>query len=244
MNYPFIPIDTVTEGMIGDFPTLSATNKLNKDQMYSWAVECLRLVRVNTYSPHTVYLMVKNFNAPFPKNFYILDSLVYCQSEASLLTRTIGPTQEEIATHCRPASIMRPSIHTGNMHLFANGNVIPNVPHNALSYTLRFPPGIIKTSFRDGIVQCNFFALLLDERGKVLMQDEENLVQCVQNYIKIKVFQESFLLGETAEYIWREIKDGYENSLLNAQNAALELDQSEMDYLIEQQNARYLMFNL
>lgn len=244
MKYPLIPIKKVIDGVPGGLPRMSAMNMIDEDQLYQWAVECIRMISTTAYTPRTVYLRIKNTSCALPKEMYLCQYVVLCSHDPEFVRRTIWFTQEELKTVCVPMGILRPSDSIATMVLHVSDFRVPGIPVGNMSYMLRRPPGIIKTSFKEGIVQFNYLAFPLDEDGNICMADEEYHAQAVDTYCKIKLIEESYLMGQVNQNVWDTFNNRFDDYLTNARNNAMALSEEEMHHFILQQNQRYSMFNL
>lgn len=244
MKYPLIPIKQIVDAIPGDLPKMNAMNMLDIDQLYSWAVAAIRKIKVSAHFPATSYIRIKDNNAKLPHGFKLCRYVTLVGLDDVFARTTINFTQEQYAAVCLPMGILRPSDSTDNMNLHVGMQAIPGVPVNNMSYLLRVPPGIIRTSFKCGVVQMNFNRLPVDEEGNICMLDEESHVEAVDKYCRIKLLEENYMMGKLSQNIWDDYNGRFEDALTDARNAVYELSEEEMHYMILQQNKRYSMFNL
>lgn len=244
MNFPFISISDATGSLYSDLPKMAASNRLSEASMYQWAIECLRLIQISTYIPFTVYLNVEKFNSKLPKGFYLAEDIFLCEPVSAMAVETVGFTMEDYKRYWKPTALLRPAKTPGNVGFVNNDHISPGVSPSDLSYFIRATAGLIRFSFKKGVIKMNYQSLPMGLDGNIVMQDEENHIQAVQFYIKAKLFEEDYYLQKTPRYVFEDIKNQRDTYIEKAQSMALALDQADMNYLIEQQNNRYRQFQL
>lgn len=242
MKFPYISTYPLIVEAFSDVKTLVKTLSFTEQDAYGWAVDAAREIGGFNYDRDTVYLNVKNHSCIIPKDFYLIESLFLCSRVNSSIPAT-PPVSPNYLTpqYWIASSILRPA-DVGSLK-FCNRNCLrSDIPKEAQSYTIKVPPGVIKTSFKDGVIQMNYLKLPLDKDGIVMVQDEINTLKCIKAYIKRQLLAEKWYMQELRGDVWADINNEYDTYLVLAQQLQKSFDPSETAFRAAEQDNKYRIF--
>lgn len=215
MKFPFISIEPLIDQVKSELKTMNQQGNISADDCYMWAVDVAREIAIGEdgLDETTSFIRIKNRAGHVPKNFYVAKEIWRC-SHRELTNynhiNSIGATQEFFGWE--RTNIMRPGDSQTLRYChrsFAN----PGISPSDQSYIIRVPPGTIRTSFDHGVIQLVYYHLRTDDEGLILIPDEIHTKKAIINYIKYKLFEEKFYLGEVNATIYQLLKEQYEDEL-------------------------------
>lgn len=243
MKYPYISSYPLIVEAFSDVRKLVKTLSYTEQDAYTWAIEAARQIGGNNYDKDTAYLAINRHSCGIPRNFYLVNSVWLC---------SLNPSVVHAETPVRPSplkpeywiktSIMRPA-DTATLRMCNRGCINPEVNTAAQNYTIKVPPGVMRTSFPSGTVCLEYLAIPMDAEGIVLVQDEVNTGLCIKAYIKRMLLQERWLMGELRRDVWESINDEFEDYLRLAQQQQKGPDPSKTALKAAEQDARYRRFD-
>lgn len=244
MKFPLITVKAVVDDIPSEFSKMSSMNKLSEGLMYHHAVECLRLIGVNTYAQSTAYLDIKGFHGHLPKSFYMAEDIWLCERIGDKKVNLVGNTLEEADRLYKRLSIIRPAKNAGDMRRIVKEYSVPAVSDQDLSYILRFPASIIRVSLRECVIQLNYLSLPYDDEGEIMMQDEEHHIQAVKFYVKMKLLEEDFYMQKVNINVWNDVNSKSEYYMGRAREYAKADSPADVQYFVQQMIHRYRQFKL
>lgn len=242
MKYPYISLDPIISEVQAQLRTMFKMGKLDTDDCYQYAVQCLRKIGSHQYDTVEEIKELKNHRLTLDnKGFHSfeevrllegcndIESIVHYQHKTYTKGIPLKPVDSLSVTYC----------NSQYMH------TISDMRHsNYIGFTFRAPPGVLQCDLRDGLLFMKYSALKRDEEGNYMVQNEENSIDAIKNFIKMQALEEDYLLQKIPRYLYVDIQASFENSLSMAQSALLEMGPTEIYHLVEKDKRKFNKFNL
>lgn len=244
MKFPFTSVEDLIDQVKSELKTFNQQGNISTDDCYMWAVDIARELAIGEdgLDNETVFLTIRNRSGKLPLDFYLAKEIWLCKpAELTYSTRTLGPTEEVI--DWKKTSLLRPG-DSQTMRLCAKDFYNPGISPNDHSYTMRVPPGVIRTSFQNGVVQLTYYRTRVDDNGVVMIPDEVNCKKAVVNYLKYKLLEEKYIMQEIPRYIYKDIEQNYQDALRAAQQIIKFDNPADAHFDAVRQSQRYRRFKL
>lgn len=230
MQFPFVDISYVFDEIRSLLKTMNVKGLINDDDCRSSAFSAIRLIGCNNYQDKHVFVEIKNFNGFIPKDFYLIKDIKY-----------VGNTPESNFSEILKSGDSNTQKYFFEPSSFSAANNLHSFTH---SFTIKIPPGIIRTSIQNGFISLTYFQIPNGEDGSIMVQDEENTIQAIKFYIIRDMLYEKYLLGEVDKTAFQNIEAKYERYLNEAQQVLKFPDPSSAEYMVKMTNHRYDQFKL
>lgn len=238
MKFPYIPIMQVVEEAVDEVKKLDKTTSFTKNQYYTWAISCVREIGFNAWEDFSTEVEIKKHNGELPEGFYLITDMWRCSPNPEYSIEPVSPNPHRGELRWIRTEIMRPLDGETNRYYNKLGRVNPKLQNALNTYQIKNPPGIIRTSFKDGFISMDYTRLPM-ENGMVLMQDEENAIRAVKWFIKYMMLHESWLLGQVRQDVYLSLQREYDDYLVLAQGVQKAPDPSHTRFEAIRQDQRY-----
>lgn len=229
MTFPYIDISYIYDEIRSLLKKMNVQGLINDDDCRAWSFSAVRLIGINNFEDATVPIEIKRSTGFIPKDFYTIKSLRYkgdsYDSNISGLVN-LGDSRTK-ALFCNDSE-----------------NLNYQNPHLDIEVTIRNPPGVVRTNFREGFLQLTYFRLPKTEDGNLMAEDEENNIQAIKYYIISQLLFEKMLLNEIPRNTWELIEEKYISYKSNAQQILKFPDPSRLGEFIQKKDNRYNDFKL
>jgi len=243
MKYPYIGIRPIIAEVYGDLKTLSAVANYTEEDCYIWAIDAIRQIGGGNYDTEMCYIHVSKHNGHLPKDMYLLNELWLCGEQVPTVEMPVTPGPKMTTIYYTRTAILRPADSV--TWKYCNSDCINSAVNKAAhSYTIKLPPGIIKTSIPDCILSLEYLKMKTDEQGVIMMQDEVNGILAVKNYVTMMLLREGFLMGQVQANSFMLIKSEWEDYLTLARQKQVLPSNADTAFLAIQQDQRYRRFRI
>jgi hypothetical protein len=204
MKFSYVALDTILAEIESQFKKLNKQGKYSEEDAYNYAIEASRLIGMNSYDESTALIRIDGHNGAVPRGFhnageiYATDAVDATQSPNSILDAFRGGYVDVVAK--------KQLLYPGNSATVAFCKFKTMVGPDMPSFTLKIPPGIIRTSFKTGYVTMQYYHLPVDERGVIMMQDEINAIKGLKAYVLLNMLKEDYLMQKLPRYIYKDIE--------------------------------------
>lgn len=243
MKFPFITIDYVIADVRAELKRLNQSGEINDLDCINYAVECIREIGGANYVEKPVVVRIENHIGYLPKGLYLIQDLWLCGSKQDASVSKIGGIwfSEEGFSYCGQELLFPGDSFTGSKYC-SNYHQYPKVGLSQKTYIVRHP-NQIRCSVPNCIIGIN--GLFLPCEGtEYLMQDEIYSIKAVKAFIKTKVLEEKWIMGEIPNYVYDTIKQDYTSNLDQAQAMMKFPDPADDKARGHQQDHRYDNFKL
>lgn len=238
MKFPYIPIQPVIDEALENVKTIAKTSNYSDSECYNWAIDTSREIGGHAYDTASTEVEIKKHVGFLPNNFYLLEELWKCHPKAQPAETPVRPSAGLSADKWIRTGIMAPLDKDTRRRCSAYcGSSIDN-QSSISTFSLKIPPGVIRTSFVEGFVSMDYYALPMHD-GQIMIQDEINGIKCIQAYIVMRLSYETWIKGEMRGDVWQSLKDDYETHLKLAQQLQKAIDPSHTGSLLAKQHSRY-----
>ena len=240
MKFPYISVEPVVAEVLSQLKKLMRTVTFNDNDCYTFAIDAARQIGGNNYDSDVAYITISKFSGFIPKNFYLLNHAYLCSRDTSVPATVVRPSEVPLQTGWIKSSIIYPADLASLRH--CNRDCRNRITtKNAQGYTLKIPPGIIRYAQESAVICLEYLKLPMID-GIVMIQDEINCILAVQNYIKMMLLQEKFMMGEVPETVYKTIKQEWEDYLGLAQQSQKFPDSASTDARAIEQDQKYRKF--
>lgn len=241
MKFPYISALPIVAEVLSEVKRLIKTVPYTEEDCYLWAIDVARLIGGNNYDDDTCTIAIKRNSGKLPRNFYLVDHIEFRSEDPLNAIEPVRPSEGVALPIQIYSAIMRPA--DGNTQKFCTSACLKRSRKAELNYTIKVPPGIIRTSFPSGFVCINYLKIPMDEDGIVQIQDEANGIMATKSYIKYMLVHESWMMQEMRQDVYLDIKNEWEDWLRLAQQQQKAFDPSHTDFKAIEQDQRYRIFN-
>lgn len=244
MKFPYIAADIIVDEAMGEMRQYYRQGQASKDDAYNNLIEAAKLVAGNNYDDATFAVPIKGYMGKLHPLFYTAKAVFEAEETFPAPSTVLESFKCSITgRNYRRSGFMWPGDSKTTSHL-EHGARNPVVAANHRSYWFKIPPGMVRTSFRDGVIGIHANILPTNEKGIVLVQDEPNNLIGIKNYILWKMLRELYITQQLPENIYRTIKDEALVFIEQAQAIQKHVDPSHMESEVYKNNHRYDDFNL
>lgn len=242
MRFPFVTINYVIADVRAELKRMNQSGEINDIDCINYAIECVREIGGANYVEKPAVVHVKNHIGYLPKGLYLIKELWLCGSHAQPSATKIGGIwfSEEGFDYCGNELLFPGDSFTGSKYC-SNYHQYPNVTLTQKTYIVR--ENQIRCSVADCVIGINGL-FLPGENGEYMMQDEIYSIKSVKAFIKTKVLEEKWIMGEIADYVYKSIQNDYLVNLDQAQAVMKFPDPADDKAKGYQQDHRYDNFNL
>jgi len=233
MNFPYISILPLIDEVKTELKKITRSSSYSEEDMYGFAVDAARLIGQTSYETVTDYkIEICKHTGKLPTDFYIANLVLLCDFNRTgnnvkgLRTMIMRPADTITATRCSTKCIEATKRLT-----------------DVLSFSLKVPPGIIRTSFDAGTVSIDYEKLKLDEHGIVMIQDEINSIMAIKNYLIVCLIREDYIRGSVNRGVYKDFESLWEKYKELAQQIFKFPNNHDQHFLALQQDQRYRKFN-
>lgn len=243
MEFPYISSYPLICEAFSDVRTLIKTLSFTEQDAYGWAIDAAREVGGYNYGNEVAYLSVNKHTSSIPRNFYLINEMSLCAPRKGTLPAMPPVSPGHLKPeYWIPTSIMRPA-DSATLKLCTRNCIRRDISANAQTYTLKVPPGVIRTSFVSGVIALDYLVIPMDSEGIVMVQDEINTIKCIKAYIKRQLLAEKWYSQELRADVWADINNEYDTYLRLAQQLQKAPDPAQTALKAAEQDARYRRFD-
>lgn len=240
MKFPYISSAPVVAEVLSEMKEFIRTTNYNEEDCYLFAIDAVRQVQGHVYDTDVAYLTIEKYGGRLPKDFYLVNNIWICQSGRGYSNTVVRPSPLPAEAQFIKTSLIYPA-DIASIRYCNRDCRNPVVNKDSNGYTLKIPPGIIRTGFPSGTICLDYMKLPM-ENGILLMPDEINCILMTKNYIKMMLMYERYMLGEISENVFKTVKNDYETFLTLAQNQQKYLDPAQAQVKAVEQDQRYRQF--
>ncbi len=179
MKFAYIPLAPIIAELQAQLKTMVKMGKFDDDDCYQYAVQCLRKIGVHEYDTIEEVLELKKHKVALPKFFYSFEDVIQVQEVFGTGTNDSCCISGKFYRKLRP---MRPVDNTTLSHCQINYPCSSEM----IGFTFKIPPGILTSDLKEGFIYVKYQGLKRDDSGEYMIQDEENGIEAVKNFIKIR----------------------------------------------------------
>ncbi len=244
MKFPYISLDGVVDEAFGQVKKIVRESGKTREDAYNEAIAAAKLIGGSTWEESSIAIPIKKHVGVLPKMFLTANKVWAGEViECDIFTvRDVFWCDAK-----RIACIASRPLWSGDsstVRLLTDKARGHDIPASVDTFTFKVPPGLIRTSFGEGWVALNYNHLKVDENGVIMVQDEENGLQCINHWIKLKLLEEAFYMGQVNATVYKSIDDNFHMYLSQAKGIQKFPDPLETEEHITRINNRYSDFNL
>jgi len=241
MKYPYISCYPIIVEAFSDVRTMVKTLSFTEQDAYIWAIDAARQIGGYNYDSDSAYLHINRNQSSIPRDFYLLENLWLCNRNTNV--KASEPVSPRLLKpeYWIKSSIMRPA-DSATLRLCKTNGVTYSSDGAVQSYTLKVPPGTLRTSFLTGVVCMDYLKIPMDKDGIIMIQDEANGILCIKNFILMMLLKEGYLMGQVNHTVFETIKTEFEDYLRLAQQQQKGPDPSTTAFKTAEQDARFRVF--
>lgn len=240
MKYGYSSIMPIISEVQAQFKLFAQTGILDTDDCINYAIQALREIGHNNYETKEQFLYVTRNRVALPHNIFKLREV-----------RTTHRINELPATpfYCKhddsfviPGTAMMPSdttsVNTYDKEMFTFPVKAP------YRFNFRQPPGVITVPFTDEYIYVKYRFLPQDDDGNYLMQDNEETVKAVKDYVLFQSIKPLYFSQQIPQYIYKTAEMDSDNTMRDAVNAQQMLDEAEINAMVVTKNRKFNRFKL
>jgi hypothetical protein len=241
MKFGYVSLEPIIDEAAGELKRLNRQGLFSRDDAYYQAVEASGLIGSSNYEDNSLAIEIKDHIGILPKEMVNAND-VWSVEEADDSLTILGSFKCG-ARQFRPKTPMFPG-DNATVRMFADRARRPEPFLGADTYVFKRPPGLIRTTQKQGWVGIHYNHLPKDDKGWICVQEEPNTIRAIKSYVKMMHMQDDYYAGQISQNIWNDVKDDwdkYSNAAKGVLKAPGPDDMHKLEHMI---NTRYQQFYL